>query len=148
MFGLNIKSLLIVATLTLGGITAANAQIADGSRLTVNIPNSFVVNDKTFDAGVYTISRTSATTDSPSLLLIRGENGKAMIFDTIATQSTTTANATQLIFDDVNGTYFLSKIVVKGENGGNELLKTKEQKAMIARDQSTPRKVLTVGGAN
>ena len=127
----NFKSLFAAAILFLAGVTAANAQIADGGRISVSVPNEVVLRDKTFPAGTYTIARTPATTDSASLLIIRGEN-EAMIFDTIKGESARPAGATQLVFDNVDGTSYLTGIVVRGETAKNEILKTKRQKQALS----------------
>jgi hypothetical protein len=124
------KFLLAVAVLVFGGISAANAQIADVA-IKVNIPNSFVLRDKTFPAGEYTIKRTDSTIDSPSLLLLQGE-GETAIFDTIPTFSTNAAKNTELVFANVDGQYFLSKIWVKGEIDGNEIPLTRSERKLIA----------------
>ena len=84
-------------------------------------------------AGVYTIERTPSTIDSPSLLIIRDSKGKGVVFDTIASRSSQPARATQLIFDNVGGTLFLSQIWVKGATTANEIPMTKNERQMIAR---------------
>lgn len=120
----NFKGLIAVAVLVLGGISAVSAQ--DGSGLKVNVPHAFVINEEMFAAGDYTIERTPSTADSPSLMVIRGE-GESMIFDTMAARTSNAAEATELVFDSINGTYFLSKITVKGATTAVELAKTRSQ---------------------
>ncbi|MEQ1604941.1 MAG: hypothetical protein ABL999_08730 [Pyrinomonadaceae bacterium] len=142
MFNLKAKSLLATAVLFLGGVVAANAQISNGSMITVSVPNSFVVRDSTFEAGVYTIERTPNTADSPSLLILRG-NGDAIIFDTVVSNSNETAATTQLVFDTVGDTNFLSEILVKGSASKNELMKTKAQKKVMS-ENSSVRNFLTI----
>ncbi|MFT3746650.1 MAG: hypothetical protein QM785_20450 [Pyrinomonadaceae bacterium] len=143
MFNLKAKSLLATAVLFLGGVVAANAQIADGSIITVSVPNSFVVKDTTFDAGVYTIERTPNTSDSPSLLILRGEKD-AIVFDTVVSNSKEAAATTQLVFDTVGDTNFLSQILVKGSASKNELMKTKAQKKAINESSSVKTTYLTI----
>ena len=43
----------------------------NGEALKISVPNAFVVSDKSFPAGVYTVERTPATNDSPTLLVIQ-----------------------------------------------------------------------------
>ena len=57
MFILKMKIVLAVFALVLGGVTAASAQFNFGSALRVNVPNEFVVEDKVFPAGEYSISK-------------------------------------------------------------------------------------------
>ena len=111
----NLKSIFLAAVLIVGGITVANAQLTNGSVMRVDIPGSFVIMDKTFPAGSYTIERTPSTIDSPSLMILRGE-GKAIVFDSIAARTSRAPHNSQLIFDVVGGTNYLSKIEVKGTN--------------------------------
>jgi len=129
----SIKAIIFAAVLLIGGITVANAQITQGSVLKVNVPNSFVVDGTTFRAGQFTIERTPNTTDSPSLLIIRDSKGKGIIFDTIASRSSQPARGTQLVFDSVGGTLFLSQIWVKGATTANEIPMTRTERQMIAR---------------
>src|SRR5437763_906398 len=129
----NLKSIIFVAVLIIGGITAANAQISQGSVLKLNIPNSFVLNDQTFTAGKYTVERTPSTADSPSLLILRDTKGSGVIFDTIKSESSEPARSTQLVFDKIDGTYFLSQIWVKGSTASNDIPMSRTQRQMIAR---------------
>lgn len=146
MFNFTTKFILAVSVLVLGGVSAANAQLVNGSAIKVNVPTAFVVSDATFEAGIYTIERTPSTIDSPSLLILRGDNGDTMIFDTMIARSNETANETELVFDTVDGTNFLSKIVVKGTTTVNELQKTKAQKKAIAEGVSSVH-VITITNA-
>ena len=127
MFNLTTKFILAASILILGGFSAVSAQITNGSVIKVSVPSSFVVKDETLPAGVYTIERTPSTVDSSSLLIIRGDNGKAMIFDTMIGETNYAAKATELVFETVDGINFLSRIVVKGQTTVNELPKTKAQ---------------------
>jgi len=126
-----IKIFLTAMVLGLVGVTAASAQFDFGTKLKVTIPNEFVVEDKLFPAGEYTIEPTSSITDSSSILVIRG--GKhSMIFSTIPTESAKAAESTQLVFNVIDGTRFLSKISFAGETTGSEIPKSKSERRLIA----------------
>ena len=142
MFNLKVKLFLATSVLVLGGLSA-NAQIADNTSIKVNVPNAFTLKDETFTAGIYTIERTPTTADSPSLLIIRGENGDSMIFDTMVARSKGEAKSTQLVFDTVGSTNYLSGIVIQGQEVMNEIPKTKSQKKAIA-EGSAVRNYLTI----
>ncbi len=131
MFNLKTKFMLAAAVLFLGGVSAANAQLVNGSTINVAVANPFVLRDKTFEAGVYTIERTPNTTDSPSLLIIRGE-GETMIFDTMVGRANEVGENTQLVFETVGGTNYLSAIVVKGSTTKNEIARSRAQARAIA----------------
>ncbi len=126
MFNLTSKLVFAAALLFLGGVSAANAQIASGSVVKFNVPTSFVVRDETRPAGNYTIERTPSTIDSPSLLVLRG-SGEAIVFDTILSDARTVAGETELVFNNVGGVNYLSAIMVKGSMGRNEVVKSKAQ---------------------
>lgn len=142
MFDLKAKFILAAAFLFIGGVSAANAQLANGSVVKVNVPSSFVLRDETFPAGTYTIERTPSTADSPSLLVLRGE-GETIVFDTIIARSNDAAANTQLVFDTVGGTNYLAAIVIKGQTVRNEIAKSKAQAQSIAEGVSI-RFILTI----
>jgi len=142
MFNLKAKFMLAAAVLFISGVSAANAQIADGSIITVNVPSSFVLRNETLPAGTYTIERTPSTADSPSFLILRGDH-EAMVFDTIVAGTREAAANTQLVFDTVDGVNYLFEILVKGQTSKNEIAKTKAQKKMIA-EGSASRYVITI----
>jgi len=141
----NIKSKLIlsVAVLVLAGASAANAQIGFGSAIRVNIPNAFVVKDKTFPAGKYTISQTPNMADASSLILLKGE-GKSIIFDTHSAKAGKEAQNTRLVFTDIAGTMFLSQIWVAGDARGIEIPQTKNVRELIAANQPVRQVYLTL----
>lgn len=138
----NFKHFIAIAVVFLAGATAASAQLVDGNRISVSVPNEFVLRDTTLPAGEYTIERTPVTTDSPSLLIIRGE-GETMIFDTIRGESAEAADATRLLFDNVDGTSYLAGIVVKGTSIRNDIPRTKRYKQAVS-DGSAQRTYVTV----
>lgn len=141
MFNLKSKFMLAAALLFLGGVSAANAQLVNGSTINVAVSSPFVLRDKTFDAGVYTIERTPSTIDSPSLLILRGE-GETMVFDTILGRSEVAVDNTQLVFETIGGTNYLSAIVVKGNTTKNEIARSKAQARAIADGVSVSQTVM------
>lgn len=141
MFNLKAKFMLAAAVLFVGGVSAANAQLVDGSAIKVAVPSSFVLRGETFEAGTYTIERTPNTADSPSLLIIRGE-GETMIFDTMASSANKTAENTQLVFDTVDGVNYLTSIIVKGQTVKNEIARSAAQRRAIADGVSVTQTVM------
>ena len=131
--------------LVLGGVTAANAQVSHDTALKFDVSHSFIVKDATLPAGRYTITRTPNGADSNSLLIIRGDNGNSIIFDTIATETARAGTNTQLIFNEVNGNHFLSKILVRGETVGAVVPQTDYEKKLTAEHASKSDGVTTEG---
>ena len=146
MFNLKMKIVLAVFALVLGGVTAASAQFNFGSALRVNVPNEFVVEDKVFPAGEYSIFQTPSTTDSSTNLILRGRNGRSMIINTMVVRSNEAATSTHLVFDVIDGTHFLSKIWLKGEITANEIPKSSFERRLIAANKRV-RQVMVGTGA-
>ena len=142
MSNFKMKIFLAAFALVLGGVSAASAQFNFGSALRVNVPNDFVVEDKVFPAGEYSIFATPSTIDSPSLLILRGRNGRSMIFNTMIARSANAADSTQLVFNIIDGTHFLSKIWLKGEIRSNEIPKSRFEKRLIAANKPAHRVVI------
>jgi len=89
----------------------------------VNIPFDFVAGNTTFHAGSYTIQpiRTGSST-----LLLRGELNESALITTCAcvsgrTPERTTLNETKLVFEVVDGHYFLWQVWTKGYYEGRQL---------------------------
>jgi hypothetical protein len=136
----------MAAVISLAGVTAASAQFTFGSKLNVTISNDFVVGDKEFPAGNYTIAPTPNTADSPSILVLRGEK-VSMILDTMRGESGVAAKDTQLIFKDVDGIFFLSKILIRGETNEIEVPMGKYEKRLIASNKKGERVVVGTGSS-
>ena len=114
----------LAATLT------ANAQIRSDATIRVNVPYSFVVNNTTLPGGTYVITVDDPYGSDTSVLEIRSANGKtAVLFDTDPITGPRLAPQTELVFDKVGDTYFLSRVFLKGDEG-NQLLKSKTQRRL------------------
>jgi len=114
----------LAATLT------ANAQIRSDATIRANIPYSFVVNNTTLPGGTYVITVDDPYGSDTSVLEIRSANGKtAVLFDTDPITGPRLAPQTELVFDKVGDTYFLSKVFLKDDEG-DQLLKSKTQRRL------------------
>ena len=135
-------SLCLVAGL--GATLTTSAQIQSNATIRANIPYSFVVNNTTLPAGTYLITVLDPYAFDLTLLKIRSENGKTTVFfDTERVIGPGLAPRTELVFDKIGDTYFLSKVFLKGDGGGNQLLKSKMQRRLeengsIAESHSIP----------
>jgi hypothetical protein len=135
-------SLCLVAGL--GATLTANAQIRSDATIRADIPHSFVVHNTTLPAGTYVIKVLDPNASDLTVLEIRSENGKtAVVFDTESVAVPGFAKQTELLFDKIGDTYFLSKVFLKGDGGGNQLLKSKMQRRLeengsIAESHSIP----------
>jgi hypothetical protein len=122
-------SLCLVAGL--GATLTANAQIRSDANIRANIPYSFVVNNATLPAGTYVITVADPYASDLTLLEIRSANGKtAVLFETEPITVPGLAPQTELVFDKLGDAYFLSRVFLKGNEGGSQLLKSKTQRRL------------------
>jgi len=141
MSNFTIKFILVSLVLAVGGVTATSAQV-NGAAIRADIPYDFVLRDKTFPAGKYTIQRTYSNVDSPSILVLQGEKESA-IFDTLFASTNNPAKSTQLVFDVADGVYYLAKIQVQGSTTANDILRTRSESRQVA--QAKAKKSVSVG---
>lgn len=129
-----VRLFVLAAAILVGGLSVANAQVAPQSSIKTNIPFSFVVNGKTFEAGTYSLSRlnTSGGGDT-SQLVMRGSKGETAIIDTIRTMAAKTPAKTNLVFENVAGQHVLTQIWGAGDNEGSQITTAAaDQKAITA----------------
>ena len=131
MFTSKIKIPLGVSILILGAIVGANAQINDGSAVKFDVSHSFVINGKTLPAGKYSISTVSAT-DGEVLKLQSMDGKEAMLFSILQKIHNEPAKNTELVFDQIGDTYFLTEIRTKGNEVGIQVEKSRSEKEAIA----------------
>lgn len=125
------KLFLALCILTIGGGVVANAQVDTVPQIEANVPFAFVVGDTTLPAGKYQI-RTIDDMAS-NVLEIRSANSRtSVIFDTenAEARGERIESKTELVFDKVEGQYFLSQIWVAGTSTGNELTKSRTEKRL------------------
>ncbi|MGE0129828.1 MAG: hypothetical protein AB7U82_17240 [Blastocatellales bacterium] len=124
-------------------LMSAPAYAQSDERVIADIPFAFVVGDETLPAGEYVIKQ--GITNSPDVLLIRGEdNSNAVFVMAQETQATRTPDKTELVFNEIGNTYFLSKIWVAGDDMGRELPKTSAERAMEQGESQHLSKAVTV----
>jgi hypothetical protein len=123
-----VLSLCLIAGL--GAALTSNAQIQSDATIRANISHSFVVNNTTLPAGTYVITVPDTTSDL-NVLEIRSTNNKtAVLFDTEPVNATRIMQQSELVFDKIGDTYFLSRVFMSGDEGGNQVLKSKRQKRL------------------
>ena len=122
-------SLCLVAGL--GATLTTRAQIQSNTTIRATIPFSFVVNNTTLPEGTYLIKVLDPDASDQNMLEIRSANAKtAVLFDTESITVPESASATELVFDKVGDTYFLAKVFLKGDQGGNQVPKSKRQRQL------------------
>lgn len=117
----------------LGAILTTNAQIDSGVTIRANIPHAFVVNNTTLPAGTYEI-RVAEDDADLNMLEIRSVNRKiTVLFDTESTEAKRIMKTSELAFDKIGDTYFLSRVFLSGDQSGNQLVKSKRQRRLEER---------------
>ena len=125
------KLFLALCLVCLGATLTANAQIRSDATIRANIPYSFVVNNTTLPAGSYLITVADAYASDLTVLAIRSDDGKTSVF--FKTEPVTVSGSapqTELVFEKIGDTYFLSKVFLEGDERGNQLLKSKLQRQL------------------
>jgi hypothetical protein len=113
----------------LGATLTSNAQIYSNVTIRTNVPYSFVVGDTTLPAGLYTIRY--AGYEDLNVLEIRSVTSKtAVFFDTEPVSVKNARGTTELVFNKIGDTYFLSQVFLQGDNSANQLAKSKMQRRL------------------
>lgn len=112
----------------LGAAANSYAQMP-GSEVRTTIPFEFKVNGKTLAPGKYDIKRVN---DSPETLLISNE-GKGYLhdramFNTEPRQARKAPGKGEIVFHRYGDTYFLSEILIAGEQTARELPQTRQER--------------------
>lgn len=129
-------------------IGSAGAQ-EPGTRIRAQIPFDFTVKGKTLPAGVYDITRVM---DEPITLLVRNihEKKDEVVVETAPKLERKISNRDELIFNRYGDTYFLSDVFTAGEQTGEQLRTThqeRELKREMALNQAGPETV-TIAALN
>jgi len=119
------------------GAVAANAQVESDVTIEANIPHSFVVEKTTLPAGKYIIKVADPNGD-PSVMEIRSASGHtAVVFETEGAQPREMPKKTELVFDKVGDTYFLSEVLVSGDETGARLPKSRMEERLEGKGQKS-----------
>ncbi len=131
-----ISRLLILVLLAAGGAIRANAQALEEGTIEADVPFAFIVGEKTFPAGKYTLKRADDT--NPGVLEIRNDKGRRTVFfEAETTQANQYPRQTNLVFDKIGDEYFLSEIWASDTNLGYRLPKTSAEKSLEGGDIKT-----------
>ena len=125
-----VSKLFLLVCLVMGlGAVAAHAQIETDVAIEANIPHAFIVRDTALPAGKYTIK--VADQENPNVLEIRSADGRtSVLFDTEIKQANRTPGKSELVFNQMGDTYFLSQVFVEGNGTGNQLPKSKMEQRL------------------
>lgn len=103
----------------------------------VNIPFDFIVADKTFPAGEYTVGRFQQYS-SDNLLLIRSVNGRnKLVRLTNSVQTLTPKKQVTLIFHRYGDQHFLYQVWPAGATSGRALIKSRSEQQIAQKDRNS-----------
>jgi hypothetical protein len=137
-----ISGLAILCLLAGSGVVTTSAQIDSGETIEADIPYAFVVGDKTLPAGKYMLKVSDDT--NLNLFVVRRSDGRtAAFFETQDVQANQTPRQTELVFNKIGDTYFLSQIWLAGSKLGAELEKSKAEQQLEAGGMSSERHSVT-----
>jgi hypothetical protein len=123
-------SLMILSLLI--ALAAAPVRAQFSSPLTVKIPFSFVVGDKTMPAGEYTL-KPATDAGLRSKLLIRSRDGRqTAIISTNLTQANEVQSKARVTFNRYGDQYFFSQIWMPSTEYGREIPKSDVEARLIA----------------
>ena len=124
-----VRGLIVFCLLTGIGGLQASAQIDSDETIDADIPFDFVVNDQTFSAGKYTLKVSDDA--NLNLFVLRSRNGRKSTFiQTQDVQQEQTPRKTELVFNKLGDTYFLSQIWLSGNAQGVEVEKSKAERKL------------------
>ena len=129
----NLRSMLFALTVLLLA-TAAQAQ---QTNVSATVPFDFVVGDRAYPAGEYTVKSISG---NGIALLIDNSQDKGIVLSNTCT-SLRPSEGTRLVFQHLGDNYFLYQIWTEGNSSGRELRMSKAE-VQIAKNYSKPELVM------
>lgn len=122
----------LVPTILLGLFGAASSYAQIENRIDVNVPFSFYAGNALLPAGSYTVR---SVTDAPVTLLVRSADEKvAVIVETVNAETVNAPKETNLVFDELEGKYFLSMIWLDGSPIGYQVVPSSMQHRLINKE--------------
>ncbi len=133
MFKNTVRGLIGVSFVFLGAVLVANAQIDNGGAIRFEVTHPFVVDNKELPAGKYSITSAGFPDASTSVLELRRLDGKeSMMFSTSEKIRRQPSRQTELVFDQVGDTFYLTEVRTRGDDQALDLEKTKTEKHTLA----------------
>ena len=131
----NLRSVLLALTVLLLA-TAAHAQTTN---VQANIPFDFVVGDRAYPAGDYTVK--SMAIDSAAIRIDNPDESAKGVTLSNACEKALPATQTTLVFQRLGDNYFLYQVWTKGSSSGREFPMSKAE-VKIAKNYGNPELVI------
>ena len=123
------KLFLALCVLTVGGIVA-NAQVDSGVTIEADIPFAFVVGKTTLPAGRYELRALEQMQGVVTLQNVNGKNSVTAETENVQANVNQDVNKTEVIFDRIGDTYYLSQVWLAGTDNGSQFEVSREEKAL------------------
>ncbi len=134
------QSLRMVVILSFFIILSVSPAHAQPSReMTAKIPFSFIVGNKTFPAGEYSVTRLNPASDKAALAIKSSDGRMSRIVLAMPVRAGAPSESAKLVFMRYDDLYYLSQIWTPADNMGLELLKSRSERTLLARNRTGER---------
>ncbi len=114
-------------------VTVSSARAQSGRELTASIPFAFVVGDKAFPAGEYSLTRLNPQSDKAAMAIKSADGRLSKIMLLTPVESGKTQESARLVFMRYGEHYFLSQVWTSADRIGLELPKSRSERTLLAR---------------
>jgi|GEM_PF-2819649 len=129
--------------LTIFGLAAAtaSAQVDESAIFRVDLPFAFNIRDRSFPAGEYIIKSADEQDGSAAVMQIQSvkAKGPAAFFDTFSISMNDAPKRSDLIFEKVDGKYYLSEIWQGKNSGGSQVIEPLNMNTLEHTGEATER---------
>jgi hypothetical protein len=125
-------------------LVVSSVEAQTGREMAASIPFTFVVGNKTFPAGEYSVTRLNPSSDKAAMA-IRSTDGR-MVKIVLATpvQAGKAQESARLVFTRYEDKYFLSQIWTPADQTGLELRKSRSERTLLARNRAGERAIIAL----
>ncbi|MBA3765482.1 MAG: hypothetical protein H0W99_00575 [Acidobacteria bacterium] len=128
----SLRMVVILSFLMILSVSSAHAQ--SSREMTAKIPFSFIVANKTFPAGDYSVTRLNPQSDKAALAIKSMDGRLSKVVLTMSVQAGALQERAKLVFTRYNDQYYLSQIWTPADNTGLELPKSRSERTLLARN--------------
>jgi hypothetical protein len=111
-------------------LAALSVQAQSNNVQTANIPFEFSVGNKTFPAGLYSVTRLNPQSDQAALIIKSTDGRMSKIVLTIPIQAGRAQETAKLVFSRYDDRYFLAQVWTPADSTGFELPKSRGERSL------------------
>jgi hypothetical protein len=128
----SLKIFLMLSILAILSVSSIQAQSVNVQ--TANIQFEFMVGNKTFPAGFYTVTRVNPQSDKAALLIRSADDGMGKVVLTMPIQAGRALETAKLVFSRYDDRYFLSEVWTPADAMGLAIQKSRSERTLLARN--------------